>query len=69
VHARRQSIEYGGARPMSPRAAAWLAWSLGGLSLAMFVAIVGQFVLARTAQVPGSWGAVGNLMIFVPFLA
>jgi hypothetical protein len=54
---------------MSPRAAAWLAWSLGGLSLAMFVAIVGQYVLARTAQVPGSWGAVGNLMIFVPFLA
>ena len=45
MHARRQSIEHGGARPMSPRAAAWLAWSLGGLSLAMFVAIVGQYVL------------------------
>jgi hypothetical protein len=69
VRARRQSIEHGVARPMSPRAAAWLAWSLAGLSLAMFDAIVGLYVLARTAQVPGSWGAVGNLMIFVPFLA
>ena len=54
MRARRQSIEHGVARPMSPRAAAWLAWSLAGLSLAMFVAIVGLYVLARTAQVPGS---------------
>ncbi len=44
---------------------------LGGLSLAMFVASVVLFVLARSAQVPSSWGVdftVGGLW-GVPFLA
>jgi hypothetical protein len=57
---------------ISTRAASWwLAWSLGGLSLAMFVASVVLFVLARSAPVPSSWGVdftVGGLW-GVPFLA
>jgi hypothetical protein len=57
---------------MSPRAAAWLAWSLAALSVAMFVARVALYVLARAAPVPSSWGAnltVSGLLVFVPFLA
>jgi hypothetical protein len=57
---------------MSPRAAAWLAWSLAALSVAMFVASVALYVLARSAPVPSSWGAnltVSGLLVFVPFLA
>ena len=42
---------------MSRRIAAWLAWSLAGLSVAIFVASVGLWVLARSAPVPSSWGA------------
>src|SRR5215211_3879118 len=57
---------------MSTRAASWLAWSLAGLSVAMFVASVALWVLARSAPVPSSWGAnlsIGGLLDFVPFLA
>jgi hypothetical protein len=42
---------------MSPRAAPWLAWSLAGFSVALFVASVPLYVLARSAHVPGGWGA------------
>src|SRR5215210_8593386 len=56
---------------MSSRAAAWVAWSFAGLSVAMFLASIPLLVLARAAHVPGSWGAdltVGGLLIIVPFL-
>src|SRR5918998_3631234 len=67
--AREQSRAVGG---MSRRAAAWLAWSLAGLTLAMFVAIIPLWFLARGAQVPSSWGAdlsVGSLLGGALFLA
>jgi hypothetical protein len=57
---------------MSRHAAAWLAWSLAGLCVAMFLGSVTLVVLARSANVSGSLGAaltVGNLFIFVPFSA
>src|SRR5215212_8029974 len=70
----RRSNEQGrGVRAMSTRAAAWLAWSLGGLSLVMFVASFVLYVLLRAAQVPGSQGdylSVGDLLgggLFVVF--
>ena len=50
----------------------WLAWSLAGLSLAMFLASVVLFVLVRSAHVPGSWGVdltVGGQLGGVLFLA
>ena len=42
---------------MSTRTSAWLAWSLGGLSVVMFVASFVLYFLLRTAQVPDSRGA------------
>src|SRR5215216_2012268 len=42
---------------MSTRTSAWLAWSLGGLSLVMFVASFVLYFLLLVAQVPGSRGA------------
>jgi signal transduction histidine kinase len=58
---------------VSPRSAsAWLAWSLAGLSVAMFVASVALFVLARGAQVPSSWSSsltLSGMLISVPILA
>jgi fumarate reductase subunit C len=42
---------------MSTRTSAWLAWSLGGLSLVMFVASFVLYFLLRAAEVPGSRGA------------
>ena len=42
---------------MSTRTSAWLAWSLGGLSLVMFVASIVLYFLLLAAQVPGSRGA------------
>jgi hypothetical protein len=56
---------------MSP-AASWLAWSLAGLSVAMFIASVPLYILARSAQEAPSGGtgdALGDLLIFIPFLA
>jgi hypothetical protein len=57
---------------MSHRAAAWLAWSLAGLTFAMFVAIIPLWFLARGSDLPSSWGAdlsVGSLVGGVLFLA
>jgi len=57
---------------MSNRAAFWLAWALAALSVAMFVASVALWVLARSAPVPSSWGAnltIAGLLGQVLFLA
>jgi hypothetical protein len=57
---------------MSRRVAAWLAWSLAGLSVAMFVGSAVLFVLTRVEQSPGDMNAVdffSRLFIYVPFLA
>ena len=60
-----------GLRDGGTRASFWLAWSLAGLCVAMFVASVPLLVLARSAHVPSSWEAnltVGNLLGGAPFL-
>src|SRR5215211_7056241 len=55
---------------MSTRASAWLAWSLAGLSVALFLASVVVYVLVRSSQEgPSTSGALGELLIFVSFLA
>jgi hypothetical protein len=57
---------------MSNRTAAWLAWSLAALSVMMFVAAIALHVLARSVDSPGQWstfGAVGRVLSFLPFLA
>ena len=57
---------------MSLRAGSWLAWSLAGLSVAMFLASVALFFLARSAPVPSGSSAsrtVGDLLISAPILA
>jgi hypothetical protein len=57
---------------MSRRTAAWLAWSLAGLTLAMFVATIPLWFLARGADLPSSWRAdvgVGGLVGGALFLA
>jgi hypothetical protein len=54
---------------VSTRAASWLAWSLAGLSVAVFVPLVVLYVLARTAQSPGNWVTVGTVSDMVSFLA
>jgi hypothetical protein len=57
---------------MSARTAAWLAWALAGCSVAMFVASAVLDVLLRSAQSPGTWvtvGSVGDMLVFVSFLA
>jgi hypothetical protein len=57
---------------MSPRAAAWLAWALAGLSVAMFAANVVLYFLTRSVQPPSSWGTGGLsiiLLFLLPFLA
>ena len=49
-----------------------LAWSLAGVSAAMFVGSIVLFVLVRVARSPGEQGtidSVSNLLIYVPFLA
>jgi hypothetical protein len=66
MEAARERSRGGGAR-----AAFLLAWSLAGLSVAMFVASVPLLVLARSAQIPSSWEAnltVGDLLGGVIFL-
>jgi hypothetical protein len=50
-----------------PRAAFWLAWLLGGLSIAMFVAGVAFTILSLLAG--AERGTVGDLVRYVPFLA
>ncbi len=56
-------------RPSVARPAAWLAWSLAGLSLAMFVAGLAFFVAVDPYS--SSWGTegIGTQLIFAPFLA
>ena len=57
---------------MSRRFTAWLAWSLAGISVAMFVGSVALFVLVRVAESSGdriSVDYVSKLLVYVPFLA
>src|SRR5215212_7898527 len=55
---------------MRYRAASWLAWSLAGLCVAMFLASVALHVLARSSPEPTSTGdTLSELLIFVSFLA
>jgi hypothetical protein len=57
---------------MSTRDSSWLAWSLAGLSVTMFVSSVALYVLARSAQVPSSLIAsrtVIDLLVSAPVLA
>ncbi len=57
---------------MSVRVASWLAWSLAGVSVAMFLASAALYVLARSAQSPSNWvsvDTVSGLLSLVPFLA
>jgi hypothetical protein len=52
--------------------AAWLAWSLGAISVAMFVANVVLYFLAPSVQSTRHWGTVGtvgDMLVFVSFLA
>jgi len=51
------------------RFAPWLAWALGGLSVAMFVAGVAFTILSLIAGVARPSGVVGGLAIFAPFLS
>ena len=53
---------------MSTRASAWLAWSLAALCVAMFLASLALYVLARSDQSPGNWVTVSDKLIFVPFM-
>jgi hypothetical protein len=57
---------------MSYRAVAWLAWSLGALSVTMFVTTVALYFLTRSVQPPNSFGTGGLsivLIFLLPFLA
>ena len=56
---------------MSRRTAAWLAWSLAGLSLAMSAASAALYIATPSVQPPSNWGTGGDsgVLIFVlPFL-
>jgi hypothetical protein len=46
-----------GAGASSSRVAAWLAWTLAGLSVVIFLATFPLYFLARSAPVPTSWDA------------
>lgn len=58
---------------MRRRAAFWLAWAIGGLSVAMYVVGVVLYVLVRAAQAPGEGDGSGSFgsgpLVFLPFLA
>jgi hypothetical protein len=57
---------------MSRRTSAWLAWSLAGLSFALFAATIALYIPARSMQVPSPWGTGGDsgqLISVLPFLA
>jgi len=61
-----------GATWIGIRAAGWLAWSLAGLSVAMFVATGVLDALARSARSSGEWftvGSVSDAVISFLFLA
>jgi hypothetical protein len=56
---------------MSTRAA-WIAWSLAGLSLVLCAAAIVLLVATRSVQPPSSWGTGGLsvvLYVYLPFLA
>ena len=56
---------------MSTRVAAWLAWSLAGLSVAMAAASVALYIATRSVEPPSSWGTGGDsavLILLLPFL-
>jgi hypothetical protein len=55
---------------MSTRTASWLAWSLAGLSAAMFLASVVLYLLARSSQeATGAGDTLSELLIYGSFLA
>ena len=55
---------------MSTRTASWLAWSLAGLSVAMFLVIIVLYVLAHLSHEASSTGGVlSDLLFYGPFLA
>ena len=59
----------GGVGGTSARAAAWLAWSLAGLSVVMFGAsVVFAFLSLLAADEPPS-GLIGELALFAPLLS
>jgi hypothetical protein len=68
--AREQDRVVGG---MASRVAAWLAWSLAALCVAMFVAGVALTLLslsgAPDTRPSSTWDTVVGLLVFVPFLA
>ena len=52
------------------RVSTWLAFSLGALCVAMFVAAGALSILAQSAQSPGNWvSTVRDTSSLVPFLA
>ena len=54
------------------RGYSWLAWSLAGLSFAMFAADIALYIPARSMQGPSPWGTGGDsgeLINLLPFLA
>ena len=57
---------------MRRRAASWLAWSFGGISVAMYAAGFVFALLTLNVADPvrqTSIGSIGNLLVFLPFLA
>jgi hydrogenase-4 membrane subunit HyfE len=58
---------------LSYRAAAWLAWSLAGLSVVMFVATVALTIrslyVSPATQPSNSGATLGDLLLWIPFLA
>src|SRR5919205_3008996 len=57
---------------MSRRAAARLAWSLGALSVTMFIVTVELYFVTRSVQLPSTWGTGGLSLVLIfllPFLA
>ena len=57
---------------MNRRVTAWLAWSLAGISVAMFVGSIVLFVLVKVAQTPGDHSTaapLSGLLVYALFLA
>ena len=64
--AREQDQRVGG---ISTRTATWLAWSLAALSVVMFVVSVTFYVLVRAEQEAPSSDTLGDLLLYMIFLA